>query len=374
MCWPTPICNKNGLLFQTWTLNLCILGTPFLFAIAVVVSPFLLLILTQYLVDILLCAYALIFETDWPVWVLRISLCGYQNDLTHTSIHWSIIGYSHRFRGYIPLIIGCVHGFLHCLQLNGGYNPKPMVKSPADGAHHRITHRDCLIFFRYLKFHVWPTFFGYGPSLDKPKENVVDDILIYSIFILYPHSIIRYPYHFTQLLDFLSYVNVNKIPTYTMIFHIIYPMIFHRESPWSSHIISPRRYLHLVPLTHIHGFSYPLDDFRERAQAENQWALQVKDAGKTGHFGGRVTFFHIYIYYIHIQFLVLSLQEPSHHWGRVGKNDPTFAQFSRAAFKHMQELVVGMRVFKMDFTQMVPLVTDGCMRQDSHPPLKKWVV
>lgn len=89
---------------------------------------------------------------------------------------------------------------------------------------------------------------------------------------------------------------------------------------------------------------------------------------------GRVTFFfHIYIYIIHIQFLVLSLQEPSHHWGRVGKNDPTFAQFSRAAFKHTQELVVGMRVFKMDFTQMVPLVTDGCMRQNSHPPLKKWV-
>jgi len=30
---------------------------------------------------------------------------------------------------------------------------------------------------------------------------------------------------------------------------------------------TPVRYLHLVPLTHIHGFSYPLDDFRERAQA-----------------------------------------------------------------------------------------------------------
>lgn len=29
----------------------------------------------------------------------------------------------------------------------------------------------------------------------------------------------------------------------------------------------PVRYLHLVPLTHLHGFSYPLDDFRERAQA-----------------------------------------------------------------------------------------------------------
>ena len=37
----------------------------------------------------------------------------------------------------------------------------------------------------------------------------------------------------------------------------------------------------------------------------------------------------------------------------------------------MQELVVGMNIFKMDFTQMVPLVTDGCMRQNSHPPLKK---
>lgn len=175
--------------------------------------------------------------------------------------------------------------FLHCLQLNGGYNPKPMVKSPAV---HTVVSPTGIVWI----------FSGYGPSLDKPKENVVDELLIY---YWYSHSMIRYPYHFTQLLDFLSYVNVNKIPTYTMIFHIIYPMIFHRESPWSSHIISPRRYLHLVPLTHIHGFSYPLDDFRERAQAENQWALQVKDAGNTGHFGGSCDFFfpYIHIYYTH---------------------------------------------------------------------------
>jgi hypothetical protein len=44
-----------------------------------------------------------------------------------------------------------------------------------------------------------------------------------------------------------------------------------------------------------------LDDFRERAQAENQWALQVKDAGNTGHFGGSCDFFfpYIHIYYTH---------------------------------------------------------------------------